>query len=88
MIPLTRLKGTVFYVNPDLIETVEATPDTVITLTNGHKYLIEEGPQEVSDRMRQRFTTEGCTRTRSRRALWLLGRTHATRAGPVGRESL
>jgi len=35
MIQLTRIDGTTFYLNPDLIEIVEATHDTYITLTNG-----------------------------------------------------
>jgi flagellar protein FlbD len=36
------LDGKEFVVNVHLIETVEATPDTVITLTNGHKYVVQE----------------------------------------------
>jgi flagellar protein FlbD len=42
VITLHRLDGKEFVVNLHLIETVEATPDTVITLTNGHKYLVQE----------------------------------------------
>lgn len=34
-------------VNADLIETVEATPDTVITLTTGHKLIVQESVDEV-----------------------------------------
>ena len=49
MIKLTRLQGKEFYLNADMIETVEATPDTVITLINGTKYIVKETIQEVID---------------------------------------
>lgn len=44
MIKLSRLKGgdQEFVVNADLIETIEETPDTVITLTTGKKLIVEE----------------------------------------------
>ena len=42
MIALHRLDGKEFVVNAWLIETIEATPDTVVTLTNGHKYVVRE----------------------------------------------
>ncbi len=51
MIELTRLGGGVFCLNPDQIETVEATPDTVVTLTNGHRYIVRETPAEVTERV-------------------------------------
>ncbi len=47
MITLTRLSGTVFMLNPDLIERVDATPDTVITLVDGKKYVVAESMREV-----------------------------------------
>lgn len=47
MIELTRLNKTKFVLNCEWIETVEATPDTVITLTNGKKYVIAEKVDEV-----------------------------------------
>ncbi|MDX6578707.1 MAG: flagellar protein FlbD [Gaiellales bacterium] len=34
-------------VNADLIETVEATPDTVVTLTTGKKLIVQETPAEI-----------------------------------------
>ena len=49
MIKLTRLQGKEFYLNADMIETVEATPDTVITLINGTKYIVKETIQKVID---------------------------------------
>lgn len=42
MIHVTRLNGTMFVLNCDLIETMEETPDTVITLTGGNKYIVSE----------------------------------------------
>lgn len=44
MITVTRLNKKTFYLNPDLIETMEMTPDTVITLTGGNKYVVTEEP--------------------------------------------
>ena len=50
MIFLTRLNGKVFYINPELIETVEATPDTVITLVNNTKFIVKDTPQQITER--------------------------------------
>ena len=49
MIPLHRLThpNEPLYINPDLIQTVEATPDTVVTLTNHSKLVVIESPTEV-----------------------------------------
>jgi flagellar protein FlbD len=41
-----------FYLAPDLIVTVEANPDTVITLTTGAKVLVVESPQEIVELVR------------------------------------
>ncbi|MGA8210519.1 MAG: flagellar FlbD family protein [Nocardioidaceae bacterium] len=49
MITLTRLTGAPFALNPDLIERVDCTPDTVITLVDGTKYLVCESLQDVVD---------------------------------------
>lgn len=47
MIKVTRLNNKEFYVNPDLIEFIEETPDTVISLTTGKKIVVEEGVNTV-----------------------------------------
>ena len=48
MILLTRFhSGERFAVNHDLIERVEETPDTVITLTNGAKHVVQETLAEI-----------------------------------------
>lgn len=53
MIQLTRLNHVPFYLNSGLIELIESTPDTMITLTTGQKYLVAEGAQEVVDKFMQ-----------------------------------
>ena len=47
VISVSRLGGKVFYVNPDLIEIMEETPDTVVTMTNGTKYVVSESADEL-----------------------------------------
>ncbi|MDR3354048.1 MAG: flagellar FlbD family protein [Synergistaceae bacterium] len=47
MITLTRMKGEKFTLNSDHIETLEETPDTVVTMLNGHKYLVREKSVEI-----------------------------------------
>lgn len=47
MIEVTRLNNKPFVLNCELIETVEATPDTVITLTNGKKYVVAETVDDI-----------------------------------------
>lgn len=47
MVTLTRITGATFALNPDLIERVDRTPDTVITLVDGTKYLVRESLDEV-----------------------------------------
>ena len=49
VIILTRLNGHRFAVNPDLIERVETTPDTIVTLVDGTKYLVTEDIEEIAD---------------------------------------
>lgn len=49
MIEVTRLNGTTVLINSDLIETVEETPDTVISLTTGKKFIVKESRQEVKN---------------------------------------
>ena len=50
MIELTRFNGEHFVLNADLIEIVEATPDTVIRLTNGKKVIVREKVETVVER--------------------------------------
>ena len=47
LIELTKLGGQKVLVNPDLIEMVEETPDTVVAFTTGRKLIVKESRQEV-----------------------------------------
>ena len=49
MIEITKLNGVRILVNPHLLETVEETPDTVITLTTGKKIIVKESRQEIKN---------------------------------------
>ena len=49
MIELTKLNDVKFTLNADIIEVVEETPDTVVTLTTGHKIIVKESRQEVAN---------------------------------------
>ena len=49
MIEVTRLKGTKMIINAELIEIIEETPDTVITLTSGKKFIVSETSKEITD---------------------------------------
>ena len=54
MIQLTRLgsHGEPLWINPDLIATLEAHPDTVVAMTNNHKVMVRESVDEVVERIR------------------------------------
>ena len=47
MITLTRINGTNILINESFVEIVEETPDTVVTMQNGHKYLVKETVEEI-----------------------------------------
>jgi flagellar protein FlbD len=51
MIVVTRLNNTTIVVNSDLIVFIEETPDTIITLLNGEKLVIQEKVGEVIKRV-------------------------------------
>ena len=51
MITLHRINGEPFTVNSDLIETIESTPDTVIRLVNGHRYVVSEPMEQIVQRV-------------------------------------
>ncbi len=53
MIPLTKLSNQSFVVNADLIKFIEATPDTLVTLTTGERILVKESTDEVIRRVVQ-----------------------------------
>ncbi|MBQ9438835.1 MAG: flagellar FlbD family protein [Lachnospiraceae bacterium] len=47
MIEVTKLNGVKILINAHLIEMVEETPDTVITLTTGRKIIVKESRQDI-----------------------------------------
>ena len=51
MIRVTRLNGSSYVLNCELIETVESTSDTVITTTNGKKFVVAEDVDEIIDKV-------------------------------------
>ncbi len=51
MIAVTRLDGQKLFVNADLIESIEQTPDTIISFTSGHKMLVRDHPQDLARRV-------------------------------------
>jgi flagellar protein FlbD len=51
MIFLTRMDKQVMYINPDHIVSIEETPDTVITLFNGHHFIVKESAVEIINRV-------------------------------------
>ncbi|PLT31553.1 flagellar FlbD family protein [Peribacillus deserti] len=51
MINVTKLNGKSFYINAIYIETVESHPDTIISLTNGKKYIVAETEEEIVQSM-------------------------------------
>ena len=50
MIFVTRTNGSRIYINAELIQTIEATPDTIITLTNNKMLFVKETPQQIAER--------------------------------------
>lgn len=51
MIEVSRLDGTPFVVNALLIETIEAVPDTVISLTTGRKHVVRESVEDLLEKI-------------------------------------
>ena len=47
MIMLTRLSGSPFVLNSDLIERIDSAPDTIITLVDGSKYVVSEHMRDI-----------------------------------------
>lgn len=51
MIKVTRINDTELVINADLIEFVESTPDTIISLTTGKKVMVKESTDEIIKRV-------------------------------------
>jgi flagellar protein FlbD len=59
MIRVTKFNGSVFYVNATLIETVESTPDTVITLVTGRRFIVRDSVRDVLQQVEQYYRSIG-----------------------------
>jgi len=51
VIKVTRLNGSVLVINADLIEMIEERPDTIVTLTNEHRFVVKESIDELLERV-------------------------------------
>lgn len=51
MIKLTKINDQQFYINCDLMEFIESTPDTIISLTTGKKVIVKETADEVIEKI-------------------------------------
>ncbi|WP_372494105.1 flagellar FlbD family protein [Fuchsiella alkaliacetigena] len=51
MIEVTKLNGTPLVINAELIELVETTPDTVVSLTSGRKIVVQEDAASIVERV-------------------------------------
>lgn len=59
MVPLNRLNGEVILVNAAHIVSIEMSPNTLLTLLNGQRLLVQQQPQVVSDLIRDWFQSVG-----------------------------
>lgn len=70
MIELTKINGAPIVLNSDLIEYIEETPDTVITMTNGEKIVVQDRMVEIIEKVvRFRRVISGLVETEFRRRL-------------------
>ncbi|MBA3072383.1 MAG: endoflagellar protein [Anaerolineae bacterium] len=51
MILVTRFDGSTFFINAELIRSIEHTPDTVITLTTDYKIIVRDTAEQILDRI-------------------------------------
>jgi flagellar protein FlbD len=50
LILVTRFDGSTFYINAEMIRSIEHTPDTVITLTTDYKIVVRDSAEEILER--------------------------------------
>ncbi len=51
MIPVTKLDGSTYWINPHMIESMEQNPDLTIAFLSGKKVVVKDAPMEVIDRI-------------------------------------
>jgi len=61
VIKLTKFNKDEFFINPCMIETIEKTPDSVITLINGKKYVVADSIEELLRSMEDYYKLVGKT---------------------------
>jgi flagellar protein FlbD len=71
VILVTRLNGTIFYLNAELVRTIEPTPDTVITLINFEKIIVKEPAQTVVDRIIEYKRQVYCNLQMNKESEWI-----------------
>ena len=49
MVEVTKINGVKVLINPDLLELVEETPDTVLSFTTGRKIIVKESRQDIKN---------------------------------------
>lgn len=52
MVLVHRLKGEAIFLNADMIESIEARPDTVVVMVDGRSFVLSDAPQEIVERIR------------------------------------
>lgn len=89
MIQVTRLNQQQLVLNSDLIEHIESTPDTVITLTTGTKFMVRESAEEIIRRVAE-FRREAGAAWPGAVAVRPPGQggTHTRLEGPAGTHSM
>jgi len=55
LIKVRRLNGEEYVINADMIETMESTPDTVISLTTGRKLVVQESINELIEKVKDYY---------------------------------
>lgn len=53
MVLVHRLKGEAIFLNADMIESIEARPDTVVVMVDGRSFVLSDPPEQIVDRIRR-----------------------------------
>lgn len=67
MIQLTKINNEIFYINPNLIEIIENTPDTMITTMSGKKYCVLESVDAVTAKVTNYYTLINTRKVKSKK---------------------
>jgi flagellar protein FlbD len=51
MIEVTQLNGTIYFINPHQIESMELVPDTVLTMLSGKRLMVRESSRTIMERI-------------------------------------